>query len=368
MRLVALLTAGFVAASAPASAQYIPRPMAPIGPLPPESVSEIVRHMGLEPVGAPVRSGPVYFQRAADYYGKPLRVVIDAHRAQVVAVEPIGAPPMLHRGPYASAGAPYWRRSYPYGMPDDDAIAPPGSVMTPHGAAAPGRLAAGHTGEAVSEVGGGHSGQPPVPRKRPASAPQQAAGSVEPVQAGLRHHLHPLLRSRRTQRRPRRSRPRTRCRRSLAGVVVFAAMPDGKPVSTFPASLRGIAQKKSAPGIGALPFTTKIEAALGSLGFENLGLRLAVPDRDLARLFRLGDLAHEVDVQETILKLRAGDLDVVGKLEAALERAGRDALIEHLALLLVALLLLLAADREVFSLASIVRSFSEKPATAIEMR
>ena len=84
MRLVALLAAGFVAASAPASAQYIPRPMAPIGPLPPESVSEIVRHMGLEPVGAPVRSGPVYFQRAADYYGKPLRVVIDAHRAQVV--------------------------------------------------------------------------------------------------------------------------------------------------------------------------------------------------------------------------------------------------------------------------------------------
>ena len=50
MKLVALAAAGFVAASAPASAQYIPRPMAPIGPLPPESVSEIVRHMGLEPV------------------------------------------------------------------------------------------------------------------------------------------------------------------------------------------------------------------------------------------------------------------------------------------------------------------------------
>jgi len=61
MKLVALAAAGFFAASAPASAQYIPRPMAPIGPLPPESVSEIVRQMGLEPVGAPVRSGPVYF-------------------------------------------------------------------------------------------------------------------------------------------------------------------------------------------------------------------------------------------------------------------------------------------------------------------
>ena len=132
MKLVVFAAAAFAVVSVPASAQYALRPMAPIGPLPPESVSEIVRHMGLDPVGAPVRSGPVYFQRAADYYGKPLRVVIDAHRAQVVSVEPVGAPPMLHRGPYASAGAPYWRRSYPYGMPDDDAIAPPGSVMTPH--------------------------------------------------------------------------------------------------------------------------------------------------------------------------------------------------------------------------------------------
>jgi hypothetical protein len=183
MRLVALLAAGFVAVSAPASAQYILRPMAPIGPLPPESVSEIVRHMGLEPVGAPVRSGPVYFQRAADYYGKPLRIVIDAHRAQVVAVEPVGAPPMLHRGPYASAGAPYWRRSYPYGMPDDDAIAPPGSVMAPHAQPPQAGLPPATQAKPSAKSAAVAPAQPPVPRKRPASAPQQAAGSVEPVQA-----------------------------------------------------------------------------------------------------------------------------------------------------------------------------------------
>jgi hypothetical protein len=183
MRLVALLAAGFVAASAPASAQYIPRPIAPIGPLPPENVSEIVRHMGLEPVGAPVRSGPVYFQRAADYYGKPLRVVIDAHRAQVVMVEPIGAPPVLHRGPYASAGAPYWHRSYPYGMPDDDAIAPPGSVMTPHGQPPQPGLPPATQAKPSARSAAVAPAQPPVPRKRPASAPQQAAGSIEPVQA-----------------------------------------------------------------------------------------------------------------------------------------------------------------------------------------
>jgi len=193
MRLVALLAAGFVAASAPASAQYIPRPMAPIGPLSPENVSEIVRHMGLEPVGAPVRSGPVYFQRAADYYGKPLRVVIDAHRAQVVMVEPVGAPTMLHRGPYASAGAPYWRRSYPYGMPDDDAIAPPGSVMAPHGQPPQPGLPPATQAKPSAKSAAVAPVQPPVPRKRPASAPQQAAGSIEPVQTAPQALSAPVI-------------------------------------------------------------------------------------------------------------------------------------------------------------------------------
>src|SRR5947209_2856512 len=87
---------------------------------------------------------------------------------------------------------------------------------------------------------------------------------------------------------------------------------------------------------------------LGRLGFENLGLRLAVADRNLARLFRLGDLAHEVNVQEAIRELRAGNLDIVGKLEAALERAGRDALIEHLALVLGLLLFLTFHGERVF--------------------
>jgi len=196
MKLVALAAAGFVVVSAPASAQYyIPRPVAPIGPLPPASVSEMVRQMGLEPVGPPVRSGPVYFQRAADYYGKPLRVVVDAQRAQVVSVEPVGGPPMLHGGPYASVGAPYWRRPnrYPNGMPDDDAIAPPGSVMAPHAqppqaglppgsAMTPPGIAPAPHAKSSAKSAAITPARPPVPRKRPTEAPQQAAGSVEPVQ------------------------------------------------------------------------------------------------------------------------------------------------------------------------------------------
>src|SRR4051794_5779663 len=190
MRRVALAAAGLVTLAGPAFAQYYgPRPSAPIGPMPADSVFQMVRQMGLQPVGAPVRSGPVYFQRAADYYGKPLRVVIDAQRAQVLSVEPAGAPPMFHGGPYASAGAPYWRRPapYPYGMPDEEAIAPPGSVMAPHAQPprapymqppAPGLppVTESHRKTKSAAI---TADRPPVPRKRPASAPPEMAGSVE---------------------------------------------------------------------------------------------------------------------------------------------------------------------------------------------
>ena len=184
MRLIAFVVAGLLAAAAPALAQYAPRPVVPVGPMPPETVFQMVRQMGLEPMGPPVRNGPVYVQRAADYYGKPLRVVIDASRAQVVSVEAIGAPPTIYRGPYASSGAPYWRRPYgPYGAvppyDDDEEYAPPGSVMAPYGQQPqPGLPPATRAKPKSAAV---TPGKPLVPRKRPSAAPQEAAGSVEPI-------------------------------------------------------------------------------------------------------------------------------------------------------------------------------------------
>jgi len=195
MRLVALVVAGLVMGAAPALAQYAPRPVVPVGPMPPEGVFQMVRQMGLEPVGPPVRNGSVYFQRAADYYGKPLRVVIDASRAQVVSVETIGGPPMLHRGPYASAGAPYWRRPYgPYGAmapDDDDDFAPPGSIMAPHAQPpragvqpnVPGQPPQAGVPQKPKAKSAAVTQHPPTPRKRPSSAPQEIAGSVEPLQS-----------------------------------------------------------------------------------------------------------------------------------------------------------------------------------------
>src|SRR5580658_2549864 len=109
--------------------------------------------------------------------------------------------------------------------------------------------------------------------------------------------------------------------------------------------------KQKRPGkSGALPLrktsADRNQAAntSSSLGLDSLGV--AVGDADLARLRRLRDLAHEIDVQEPVLERGASDLDMLGELEDALERARRDALIEHLALLLLGLGLLLALDRQ----------------------
>ena len=183
MKLVSLIIAGLLTSAAPALAQYVPRPVVPVGPMPPEGVFQMVRQMGLEPVGRPVRNGPVYVQRAADYYGRPLRIMVDASRGQVVSVEAIGGRPAIQGGAYASTGAPYWRRPYgPYGMVpyDDDDYGPPGSVMVPYGQPPqPGLPPATQAKPKSAAVTPAH---PPAPRKRPSTAPQHAVGSVEPIQ------------------------------------------------------------------------------------------------------------------------------------------------------------------------------------------
>ena len=69
-------------------------------------------------------------------------------------------------------------------------------------------------------------------------------------------------------------------------------------------------------------------------------------DVDLPRLHRLGDLAHQLDREQPVLQVRAPDLDMVGKREAALERAVGDPAIDEVAALLVALVRLAARDQQ----------------------
>ena len=194
MRLV-VAVAGLLFAAVPASAQYYgPRPAVPIGPPSAYDVAEIVQAMGLDPIGPPGRSGAFYVQRARDDFGRVLSVTVDARRSQVVAVEALGHANAQY-GRYAGYG-PY-RRAYPgYGaLPPDDELdfSAPGSIMggarvpphavaptqrsavvTPHPATPPQAVAPKPATKSVSAT--------PVPRKRPATAPQEAAGSVEPVQ------------------------------------------------------------------------------------------------------------------------------------------------------------------------------------------
>jgi hypothetical protein len=193
MRLVGLAVASLLLGVAPASAQYIPRPLAPIGPLPAQDVTEIVQAMGLDPVGPPLPRGPFYLQRATDDFGRLLRVTVDARRSQVIAVEPAGAlrPPY---GRYAGYGGPYGvpaghgphGRPYPaYAVPDDDAdLAPTGSIMAPRAQpprpALPPLTAAPQRRIKTATV---TPARPPVPKKRPAAAPAEAAGSIEPLPA-----------------------------------------------------------------------------------------------------------------------------------------------------------------------------------------
>jgi len=58
------------------------------------------------------------------------------------------------------------------------------------------------------------------------------------------------------------------------------------------------------------------------------GLQHGPVDRDRARLLLLGDQALELDVEQSVLEPGAADFHMLGELEAALERAPRDALIE----------------------------------------
>src|SRR3712207_4733504 len=76
------------------------------------------------------------------------------------------------------------------------------------------------------------------------------------------------------------------------------------------------------------------------LGFD--GLRAVRGNRDELRLLGLGDLAHEVEMEQAVLEGRTHHLHAVGQLEAPVEAAGRDALVENVNLALFCRLALAA--------------------------
>jgi hypothetical protein len=140
--------------------------------LPPHEVVTIVSSTGLEPVGRPVRQGPVYALRAVDSAGEEVRVVVDAYMGRIVKVIPLSGPryamPLL-RAPYGRPPRPM--AMVPDGDFDDFTPIGPGPGRLPPGAARVPRDPAGQAG-------------PPLPRPRPKFASTEAAAPAAAPQQG----------------------------------------------------------------------------------------------------------------------------------------------------------------------------------------
>jgi hypothetical protein len=60
--------------------------------VPPQEVAAIVASAGLEPLGPPVRQGPVYTMRALDPAGAEVRVIVNARMGRIVRIVPVTMP------------------------------------------------------------------------------------------------------------------------------------------------------------------------------------------------------------------------------------------------------------------------------------
>src|SRR5437868_5162757 len=97
-------------------------------------------------------------------------------------------------------------------------------------------------------------------------------------------------------------------------------------------------------GLLGLGVDRLLRRRLAAAAADLIVLRLRSADIDLLRLHRLGDLTLELDREQTVLDVRATDLDMVGQREAPLERAGRNPAIDVVVALLFGFVLLAAGN------------------------
>src|SRR3954471_15607963 len=98
---------------------------------------------------------------------------------------------------------------------------------------------------------------------------------------------------------------------------LLLAMQGASRQSRVSSRCKVLAQNESAPENRGAPFEPIDEVVCLGSGFllDHLGLAvaIAIADGNLARLLGLGNLADEIDVQETVLQRRALYLDEIGK-------------------------------------------------------
>ena len=193
---IAVAFAGLIAFAGSAQAgdilvsQVFPRADVIYAPPRHYDIATVVRSIGLEPAGPPVRVGMTIVQRATDLAGTPLRVIVDARSGTVLAIHPVmiepadrmppsdgrpyvyGAPrpypgPPAYRGPYGTPYGPYAAAPRPYEYDDED-------VMLPR-AAPPARPPVAPDRSAAVNP------RPPLPKPRP-SVPAETKAPAAPVQ------------------------------------------------------------------------------------------------------------------------------------------------------------------------------------------
>jgi hypothetical protein len=174
------------------------------GGLPPYEIVTIVRSAGLDPIDRPVRRGPNYVLHAIGQNDQEVRVVVSAHRGEIVRIVPTMSASRMPPGPGGAGMGPYERmdgyeppraapgyvapEGYRYGArpvtPDDEeddaayadgnAPRPPGSV--PGSASRPGYAPAPRTG---------YADPPPVIRATPPAGSSVSRGADLPPPSGV---------------------------------------------------------------------------------------------------------------------------------------------------------------------------------------
>jgi hypothetical protein len=147
-----------------------------VNPLPPYQIMAMVRSVGFEPLGRPVRRGRVYWLRAINRRGQDVGLIVDASSGRILSATAFGAPPPRYGA--ADYQAPYDPRP-PYGRMYE----PP-----PYGSSAPYVYGAPSYGSPAYRYGepgygppsNGPRGSYPAEAEMPPSGPASSPGYQPP--------------------------------------------------------------------------------------------------------------------------------------------------------------------------------------------
>lgn len=183
-----------IAGSAPAAAQPVyvspdgapPPGYQPLPGLAPGHVLAIVRSAGLAPLTQPARRGPRYVLLAADRYGQPMRVVVDAHGGRILRIAPAHDPRFAGPALRPPGAVPLRPHAGPPPRelkdPRDDAVGGPpatpprGAIQNPRVAVAP--PVTGAMPAPTARQAEPRPARTPLPRPRPALAASAATPEV----------------------------------------------------------------------------------------------------------------------------------------------------------------------------------------------